>query len=50
MLREMLRVSRVDKLTFRGSTTEWAGSSNTSSKVKAFSTIRMISILNKAAL
>src|SRR5688572_12274441 len=41
MLRPMLRVSRVLRLTSRGRTVEWAGTRRTSSKVKAFSTTRM---------
>ena len=36
MLSEILRVSCVAKLTSRGNIDEWAGTSKTSSKVRAF--------------
>src|SRR3984893_8587920 len=42
MFREMLEVRRVWRLTSRGTTVEWAGSSRTSSKVRAFWTTRIV--------
>ena len=41
MLRRMLRVSCVARLTSRGSTLDWAGTSNTSSNVNAFCSRRI---------
>jgi hypothetical protein len=44
MLSRMPRVRRVDRSTSRGSTSEYAGTSRTSSKVSASWTIRMAGI------
>ena len=46
----MARVSRVFRLTSRGRTVEWAGTSETSSKVSAFCTTRMLMILRKKTI